>query len=400
MNTVQRGVARPPTAASGAAPSRSRRLAAALAGPALIVASSLVAMRAFAFANLLTNQHPDILSFWLPRSCLMGRSLAAGHVPLWNPYEMAGSPFAADPQSGWLYLPWMLLSWLLPCGAGLRAFIVLQPILAGLGLYWFLRRERLHRTAATAGGLSLAMMIAASNVAISLPFAGSLAWTPFVLVGASGFLSADRWTRRLPWLALGAVAWGQVASAHLSHGLVMCTAIVTAFVVRIKVSFFVGFIGALPVLLFQFWRFITPGLEPREKRYAIPFVGASLGLFALGTLFAFLVLPTGIRFLLTFASSPLEPLIRIDEYLSFLMFMILAFGVSFEFPLVLVFLAGVGIMPSARLRKYRRHAVMGAAIVGAVATPSQDPYSMVVMAVPLYILYEISILVIRYAMKK
>ena len=116
MKTVQRGVARPPTAPSGAAPSRSRRLAAALAGPALIVASSLVAMRAFAFANLLTNQHPDILSFWLPRSCLMGRSLSAGHVPLWNPYEMAGSPFAADPQSGWLYLPWMLLSWLLPCG--------------------------------------------------------------------------------------------------------------------------------------------------------------------------------------------------------------------------------------------------------------------------------------------
>ncbi|MGH2660215.1 MAG: YfhO family protein [Actinomycetota bacterium] len=236
MKTVQRGLARPPTAASGAAPSRSRRLAAALAGPALIVASSLVAMRAFAFANLLTNQHPDILSFWLPRSCLMGRSLSAGHVPLWNPYEMAGSPFAADPQSGWLYLPWMLLSWLLPCGAGLRAFIVLQPILAGLGLYWFLRRERLHRTAATAGGLSLAMMIAASNVAISLPFAGTLAWTPLVLVGASGFLSADRWARRLPWLALGAVAWGQVASAHLSHGLVMCTAIVTAFVVARSIN--------------------------------------------------------------------------------------------------------------------------------------------------------------------
>jgi hypothetical protein len=200
------------------------------AGPALIVASVLIAMRGFAFANLLSNQHPDILSFWLPRSCLMGRSLAAGHVPMWNPFEMAGTPFAADPQSGWLYLPWMLLSWLLRCGAGLRAFIVLQPILAGLGLFWFLRKERLHRVAATVGGLSLAMMVAASNVAISLPFAGTLAWTPYVLVGASGFLSERKWFHRLGWLALGALAWGQVASAHLSHGLLVSTAVVTAYV--------------------------------------------------------------------------------------------------------------------------------------------------------------------------
>lgn len=207
-----------------------RRTAGAAAGPALIGASVLIAMRGFAFADALSNQHPDILSFWLPRSCLLGRSLAAGHVPLWNPFEMAGTPFAADPQSGWLYLPWMLLSWLLPCGAGLRAFIVLQPILAGLGLYWFLRRERLHRITATVGGLSLAMMIAASNLAISLPFAATLAWTPFVLVGASGFLSNRRWSGRLGWLALGALAWGQVASAHLSHGLLVCTAVVTAYV--------------------------------------------------------------------------------------------------------------------------------------------------------------------------
>jgi len=211
------------------APSPFLRAARVAAGPALIVASSLIAIRGFAFANLLSNQHPDVLSFWLPRSCLMGRSLAAGHVPLWNPFEMAGTPFAADPQSGWLYLPWMLLSWLLPCGAGLRVFIVLQPILAGLGLFWFLRKERLHRVAATVGGLSLAMMVAAANVAISLPFAATLAWTPYVLVGASGFLSEGRWFRRLWWLALGALAWGQVASAHLSHGLLVSTAVVMAY---------------------------------------------------------------------------------------------------------------------------------------------------------------------------
>lgn len=206
-----------------------RRAVAALAGPALIAVSVLFATRGFAFTNALTNQHPDILSFWLPRSCLLGRSLAAGHVPLWNPFEMAGVPFASDPQSGWLYLPWMLTSWALPCGQGLRAFVVLQPLLAGLGLYWFLRKEGLHRVAATVGGLSLSMAIASSFVAVSLPFAGMLAWTPFVLVGASAFWSATRWSRRLGWTAFAAVAWGQVASAHMSHGLAMCTGLVVLY---------------------------------------------------------------------------------------------------------------------------------------------------------------------------
>ncbi|MGE5461301.1 MAG: YfhO family protein [Solirubrobacterales bacterium] len=222
-----------PVAAPLGAPAepRWRRTLLALAGPTLIVVSVLVALRGFAFANLLTNQHPDILSFWLPRSCLMGRALSTTHVPLWNPFEMIGTPFAADPQSGWLYLPSMVLSWLFGCGGGLRALIVLNPILAGLGTLWFLRRERLGRVAATAGGLSVAMSIGASTVAISMPFAGTLAWTPLVLVGASGYLGAERLLHRLPWLALAAFAWGQVASAHLSHGLVMCSGLAFAYVV-------------------------------------------------------------------------------------------------------------------------------------------------------------------------
>src|ERR671930_409234 len=224
------------------------------------VVSVVIALRGFAFEDLLTNQHPDILSFWLPRSCLLGRSLSAGHVPLWNSYEMIGTPFAADPQSGWLYLPQMLLSWLFGCGGGVRAFIVAQPILAGLGTWWFLRKERLGRPAAAAGGLSIAMAISASNVAISLPFVGSHAWTPFVLVGASGWLSSPRWTGRLGWLALGAFAWSQVASAHLSHGLLMCTGLTSAYLIaravhevrvgdvgaRRAVAMVLGFLAFLP----------------------------------------------------------------------------------------------------------------------------------------------------------
>lgn len=208
---------------------RLRRLLVPVAGPALIVASVLVALRGFAFLPLLSTQHPDLASFWLPRSCLLGRALSEGRVPLWNPFEMAGAPFAADTQSGWLALPTMLASWLLGCGDGLRALIVLHPVLAGLGLRWFLRKEGLGRVAATAGGLSLAMVIASSIVAISMPFAGTLAWTPFVLVGASGYLGA-RGRRRVAWLGLAAVAWGQVAAAHLSHGLLICTALAAAYV--------------------------------------------------------------------------------------------------------------------------------------------------------------------------
>src|SRR5262245_52948566 len=210
--------------------SPTRAFLGAIAGPALIIGSVLVALRGIAFLPHLTDQHPDILSFWLPRSCFLGRSLADGHVPLWNPFEMAGTWYAADPQSGWLSLSMMGTSVAFGCGTGLRALIVLNPILAGLGLFWFLRKEGLGRIPATAGGLSIAMAISASIVAISLPFAGTLAWTPFILVGASGFYSASGW-RRLVWLALAALAWGQVATAHMSHGLVIATGLAVAYVV-------------------------------------------------------------------------------------------------------------------------------------------------------------------------
>jgi hypothetical protein len=218
------------SAAQPSTTSRSRTVLSGLTGPALIIGSVLLALRGIAFLPHLTDQHPDILSFWLPRSCMLGRALAEGHVPLWNPYEMAGTWFAADPQSGWLSLSMMGTSVSFGCGGGLRALIVLNPILAGLGLFWFLCKAGLGRVPATAGGLSLAMAISASIVAISLPFAGTLAWTPFILVGASGFFSASGW-RRLPWLALAALAWGQVATSHLSHGLVMATGLTVAYVI-------------------------------------------------------------------------------------------------------------------------------------------------------------------------
>ena len=209
---------------------RGRRFAVAIAGPALIVAGVLFALRGFAFADRLSDAHPDILSFWLPRFSFLGRSIAAGHVPLWNPFEMAGYRYAADPQGGWLYLlPMGLFSRLSPAVA-MRAFIVANPIVAGLGVYGFLRIERLSRFAAAAGGLSLAMLMSTSEIAISMPFAGAMAWTTIALVGAAGYRRSGRWSARLGWIGVGALGWSQVATAHLSHGLVVCTALLGAYV--------------------------------------------------------------------------------------------------------------------------------------------------------------------------
>ena len=175
--------------------------------------------------------------------------------------------------------------------------------------------------------------------------------------------------------------------------------VTSAFLVKLKVSIFAGLVFALPVILFQLWRFITPGLEAKEKKYALPFVGGSLFLFALGAVFAYLVLPQAIGFLLGFAQG-LQPIIFIDEYVGFVMFMVLAFGITFEIPMIILFLGAAGIVSSVRLRKLRRHAAVMSAVIAAVATPSQDPYTLALMALPLYLMYEMALLIIRFGMKK
>ena len=208
-----------------------RRAAHAAAGPLLISICVLFALREFLVGGGLTNQHPDLLTFWLPRWSFLGRAVAAGDLPLWNPFEMAGYRFAADPQSGWLYLPPMALFASFQPGLALRLFIVFNPLLAGLGTFGFLRSEGASRVAATVGGLVLAMPIATSAIAISLPFAGAIAWTAMVLLAVSRFRRASTWSGRLGWLALAAGAWSQVAAAHLSHGLVIATAFAATLLV-------------------------------------------------------------------------------------------------------------------------------------------------------------------------
>jgi hypothetical protein len=190
----------------------------------------LVTLNAFAFAGRITSQHPDVLPYFLPTHCLMGKSLIAGQLPAWNPFAMAGAPFASDPQSGWMYLPVMVLYALLPCGAALRWFIVLQPLLAGLGLYAFLRTEGVSRPAATVGGLAIALPLAGSQLVLALPFAAMLGWSSVLLAVTARFLRSTTWSARLGWAAAVGVVWGQLAAAHLSHGLLLGTAAQVAYV--------------------------------------------------------------------------------------------------------------------------------------------------------------------------
>ena len=167
------------------------------------------------------------------------------------------------------------------------------------------------------------------------------------------------------------------------------------FIVRLKVSTYTGLVIALPVLLWQLWRFVTPGLNPKEKRYAIPFILSSIVLFLMGGAVAWLTFPKALGFLVGIGGGDISTFFTADKYLTFVSLMIVAFGVSFEFPVVLVFLMLARVLKTSTLRKYRRHAIVGITAFAAVITPSQDPYSLFFMAAPMYLFYEGSIVIGR-----
>ena len=166
-----------------------------------------------------------------------------------------------------------------------------------------------------------------------------------------------------------------------------------AFATRLKIATYGGIVLALPVWLWELWRFITPGLNPTEKRYSVPFIFASIFLFACGTVVALLTLQPALNFLLNIGGSDLQPLLTADKYISLVALMIVAFGISFEFPVVLVFLLIARVITPAQLGHWRRYAAVLIVTFAAVITPSQDPYSLFAMAIPMYLFYEASILV-------
>jgi sec-independent protein translocase protein TatC len=165
------------------------------------------------------------------------------------------------------------------------------------------------------------------------------------------------------------------------------------FAVRLKVASYAAIVLALPVWLWELWRFITPGLNPRERRYAIPFVLSSIVLFCFGGFVAWLTVPKALQFLASVGGTNITPFFTADKYLTLISLMIVAFGLSFEFPVVLVFLLLVGVLSTRTLARHRRWWAVGITTFAAVITPSQDPYSLMFMAIPMYLFYEGSILI-------
>jgi sec-independent protein translocase protein TatC len=165
--------------------------------------------------------------------------------------------------------------------------------------------------------------------------------------------------------------------------------------IRIKIVAFAAVAIDLPVILWEVWRFIAPGLYAKEKRYAIPFVTGAMALFSGGVALAIVTLPAALGLLTRFSGSQIQLLPSANEYISFVILLMIAFGVAFEFPLLLISLSLVGVLSSKRLRKWRRPAWVVLLVIAGFLTPTQDPITQVLLAVPLAILYEVTIWVTR-----
>ncbi|MBF0525240.1 MAG: twin-arginine translocase subunit TatC [Deltaproteobacteria bacterium] len=173
------------------------------------------------------------------------------------------------------------------------------------------------------------------------------------------------------------------------------TGLAEAFITYLKVSFIAGLFFASPVIFYQFWKFVTPGLYKNEKKYIVGFVIFSSVFFVGGASFGyFIVFPYAFKYLMSFANQNIQALPSIKEYLSFSMKLLISFGAVFELPLVAFFLAKVGLLTDQFLRDKRKYAIVIAFIVAAILTPP-DVISQCMMAIPILILYEISVIVVK-----
>ncbi|MBP2635217.1 MAG: tatC [Firmicutes bacterium] len=174
-----------------------------------------------------------------------------------------------------------------------------------------------------------------------------------------------------------------------------------AFFTYLKVSFFAGFLLALPVVMYQLWAFIVPAMTNKERQAGIFLVPSSIILFFVGLVFSYyLVLPAGIKFFMGFATDNLQPMFSIGQYLSFVISFLMPFGFIFELPLFIFVMARLGIISSAFLAAKRKMVIFLSFVIGAVISPTPDVFSQTMVAVPMLLLYEISILIVRYILRK
>jgi sec-independent protein translocase protein TatC len=212
---------------------------------------------------------------------------------------------------------------------------------------------------------------------------------------------------RILWVALGVLIgasvgfwFGPEIIAFLRVPLpteqpLVFTSVGDPFAIRIRIAIVVGIILAMPVILWNVWRFISPGLTELERRAILPWIPAALFFFVLGVAIAYIVLPFAAAFLLSFQTPDLQALLTAREYFDFVSTMFLAFGLLMEFPILLVGLSRVGIVTSERLRGSRRMAILAIAIFAAAATPGGDLVSPTILGLTLFLLYEGTIVVIR-----
>lgn len=185
--------------------------------------------------------------------------------------------------------------------------------------------------------------------------------------------------------------------SNLNEGLIV-TGVTEAFFVKLKLSFLSGFILAFPIVVMSIWKFFKPALYPEERKYVYILFPITLLLFVVGVLFAYYgVLQLILNFLIYIAGENLETMFKVDQYVSFVMAFVIPFGLVFELPVIIFFLTKMGIIQYKTLANNRKYALLIIVILAAALTPGPDPISQLMMATPMYILYEISIWVSKYA---
>jgi sec-independent protein translocase protein TatC len=185
-------------------------------------------------------------------------------------------------------------------------------------------------------------------------------------------------------------------SVHAADGMVTTNQVGGAFFVALKVSFFAAIIGALPIILAQIWMFVAPGLYANEKKMLIPFIVGGSGMFFVGVLFAYyIVTPFGFDFLITFGSFKFTPLINIEDYVGFFTKIMFGFGLAFELPIFAYFLALLGMVDDRQMKDFFKYAIVLIFILAAFLTPP-DVLTQLLMAIPLIVLYGVSIIIVRF----
>lgn len=218
----------------------------------------------------------------------------------------------------------------------------------------------------------------------------------------------------LRWRIIACLAWTLVFSAaaysqvdHILNWLAkpvgefVFTAPTEAFFIELKISLGVGVIAAFPIFLYQIWKYVGIALQPKERSFVLSVLPFSFLLFLLGLgLALFGVVPIAVKFLLGFSSTSLRPMISLGSYLSFVFWMIIGFGVLFQLPMVVVALTRSGLVEVKKMASYRRHVLVGVFLAAAMLTPGPDVFSQLLLAVPAYLLFEVSLLISRRPFSK